>query len=69
MQTNPRFTQTIEMFEKKVLSAKIIQKKYPQTLDNAFLRLYLCIVIRKTNQHNSKLITHNLKLKKTWQDQ
>ena len=30
MQTNPRFTQTTEMFEKKVLSAKIIQKKYPQ---------------------------------------
>ena len=36
---------------KKVRIEQLFIKKYPISLDNAFLRLYLCTVIRKTTQH------------------
>ena len=50
--------QNFEMFYQKAFPTKNFKKKYPNTLDNAFLKWYLCIVIRKTTQLLKNKITN-----------
>ena len=44
-----RFEASDSTFQAK---PRIVSKKCPKRLDNAFLRWYLCIVIRKTTQNS-----------------
>ena len=48
--SSSRISPLIFMFQKIDFTIVFLLKKYPEILDKPFLRLYLCIVIRKTTQ-------------------